>query len=286
MPRPGFSFVSHFATNRLLVIDALGPEDSNAASNLEADVAIMATNVGLAGYTRYVKVDTPHALLGVLTDLAEECLVGIKPIVHIEAHGDKVRGLQVGLSKEFLNWHALHEAFVMLNRNSRGNLGVVMSACHGLHAIRPITIDDPSPYYFLLGPDVEVKAGFLETQTRAFYGALLTEGNLTAAEARLDPRIRLFQSTLMFATAFARYLKDACIGKNAAARMERLLSEAIAGGIEPSVENLRSIRGAIKARLRAQDESFTRIGTNFLHGPIPFTYAELLQFVRAGLPTR
>lgn len=158
-----------------------------------------------------------------------------------------------------------------------------MSACHGLHAIRPLALRNPAPYYFLLGPEHVVSAGLLEREMPGFYRRLIESSNLTAAAEGLDPVISLFMADRFFYVAFGKYLKNACIGRKGSARMERLVGEAIAAGIEANGENLRSIRGAIKARLRSQREPFDRISRRFLHGGAPVSYDEFLRFVRSGL---
>jgi len=283
MTGSGLGYGSSFSNNKLIVIDALGPADKNTAGHLEQDVALMAVNAGRAGFTQYHKVRSAHELAELLHEIAQHCLGGLRPIVHIESHGDEKHGLEIGTSKVLMDWRALHDAFVLINENARGNLGIVMSACHGFHAIRPLNIRQPAPYYFLLGPETKVTAGLLESELPKFYRTILDKGDLTTAAESIDNRLRLFMSDRFFIVAFAKYLKTACIGKKGSARMERLVGEAIASGIEPTGENLRSIRGSIKAKLRAQDEAFHRIGSRFLHGRVPVSYTEVLDFVRSGI---
>lgn len=275
---------SSFSNNQLIVIDALGPADKNTAAHLEEDVALMAVNAGRAGYTQYHKVQSADELAELLREIAQHCLDdGVRPIVHIESHGDEKHGLEIGTSKVLMDWSALHDAFVLINENAKGNLGIVMSACHGFHAIRPLNMRQPAPYFFLLGPETEVTAGLFESELPKFYRTILDKGDLTTAAENIDNQLRLFMSDRFFVVAFAKYLKAACIGKKGTARMERLVGEAIASGIEPTGENLRSIRGSIKAKLRAQDEAFHRIGSRFLHGRVPVSYTEVLDFVRSGI---
>ncbi len=135
-----FRFTSRFANNAVIILDG------SRSSDLRIGRAISETLRDLndfAGHQRHIvtlRVESAAGLQAALHELAAQCQRGLRPILHVESHGEATRGLQVGDAREWISWQTLTPLFRAIDAASAGNLGVVMSACFGLHAVAPVKI--------------------------------------------------------------------------------------------------------------------------------------------------
>ena len=142
MTRGPLAFQSKFTNNALVVIDALSDSDLQSARRLADDVGAMAAAEGRAGYCRYFKVRSAAELEGLLQEVHAQCHQGLRPILHVESHGDKLAGIEIGATGEMVPWSAIEVHFRAINKTTKNNLGVVIAACFGLHAITPLKIGE------------------------------------------------------------------------------------------------------------------------------------------------
>jgi len=277
-----FSFSSRFSNNAVIVIDALVESDFQTARHLADDLAPLTLSDG-SPYCRYHKVSTVQELLNYLGSIEIECKKGLKPIIHFEAHGSQDAGIQVGEVGEWLNWNQLSEALITINVITKNNLGIVMASCFGFYMISSITIEKPSPFYFLIGSERTVEAGHIDDVMGRFYRKLFDLRSLDDAMTEVQEQFRQFHSERFFCIAFGKYLKKACIGKGASTRSERLLTEVMASGIPKSRENLRKFRRIAKNLITSsenQRNAFIRTAQYFLHGKVPMSFDEFERFVK------
>lgn len=277
--RSDLTFDSRFANNCVIVLDALHSSDMQTARSLEENLAPLKHPDGTA-YCRIVKTPDRTTFLSALNSITNECKHGVRPIVHIEAHGDKVGGLEIGESRELLSWVALEDCLAKINKVTGNNLGVVLASCWGLYAISPLKIANPCPYYFLMGPDKQVNAGYLKDQMKLFYESLFGTGSLDAAMVHIQTEFKQFHSEQFFYRVFASHLRKACMGKGAERRVEKFLSETIERGAINNRENRRKLRTSAKSFVKPSREKFIRNAGLFLHGKIPVPYEQFLAFVR------
>lgn len=168
MARGALSFSSSFSNNQVIIVDALGESDLQTAVHLREEILDVTTE-NRPGYCQYFKVESAPQFLSVLDDINEQVKLGIRPILHIEAHGDEHEGIQIAASGEAISWPILLTKLREINKNSKNNLGVVMAACFGLYAIKPLRIEEPCPFYFLIGSDAPVPAGYIDDAMKLFY---------------------------------------------------------------------------------------------------------------------
>jgi hypothetical protein len=132
----------------------------------------------------------------------------------------------------------------------------------------------------------EVTFGFLEDDTVGFYEMLFSSGSINdACRAHFGEPMKVFHCEQFLATALARYIRQSCKGRGAAARRERLLTDVMLSGRERTPENLRQVRRLLKEGLRPQQELVETYAQAFLAGRrCPFTIDDLLGFVEHADP--
>jgi hypothetical protein len=214
--------------------------------------------------------------------------------LHIEAHGDEENGMTMPLSGEKLPWNIFVTRMREINEISRNNLGVVLACCCGNFALKHIDHRKPSPFYFLIGSDKEVMAGYVDDFMPRFYQSLNKTGSLDVAMAEIRSEFKQFQVEQFFYEAFGMYLAQYTIGSNARQRVERLLTMAVEDGLTPNdtptkegegedkVRSLAELRKRIKHLNRAAPEkNFEKWSKVFFHGRIPaIDYRTFEQLVR------
>ncbi|WP_155627874.1 hypothetical protein [Burkholderia vietnamiensis] len=283
MTGPVLKFTSRFEYNTICILDGLRPDEAQTGLNLYNDLRdVIAAGADVA--VSYARVANAGELRSELDKIEQSVGNGAKPIVHIECHGDVEGGLAVGEQQDRLSWSALELLLRRINIACSCNLGVVMAVCHGMHAISPIRIGRPTPFYFLLGSQDALTAGTLRAEMPKFYETLLETNNLDLALA-CAPSCKPFHADRLFAQSFGRYLRHACMGKGKRERVERALSVANWTRGPMNREERRRLRTQAKVRFNAEAHGaeFDRMARVFLSGRRPsFTFDDLLQWVRMG----
>lgn len=285
MARDALFFTSKFSNNSIVIIDVLGESDLQTAIHLKTEMDD-AISVNRSDYCRYFKVRSTAEFFDVLNLIDTEVQSGLRPILHIESHGDKELGIQIGVSREFIPWSQLLPKFQQINKNSKNNLGVVMAGCFGLYAITPLCIEEPCPFYFLIGSDEKVIAGYIDDVMKLFYLELIESKNLDKAMKKVDAKFKQFHAEKFFYITFAKYTKQACMGLGAQQRVERLLTNVVEGGSVANRAALRSMRKNAKTFVRSherQERAFNEHSARFLHGRRSVTYDVFRKFVRGEL---
>lgn len=283
--REVFSVKTTFDSTGVVIIDGLGPNDMQTAGTLyEALMHLRDVHGGEFATLR--KVEDRESFLAILNGLREKCRQGLRPIIHIEAHGDRELGLAIGASHELVAWSELAAALAEMNAITRNNLGVVISACHGFYAIQDLDIQKPCPFYFLIAPTEEVTAGLIAEQMPAFYQTLLATHSFEHAEKRIDSkRFQTFLAEKFFCMAFARHLRDHGIGKGAKRRVEESLTKAVNEGLARNREARRHFRARFRKYIRSPEPTYNQMSREFLHGRTSGNFIALRDFVRREYAT-
>ena len=283
MTPPVLKFASRFEYNTIFIVDGLCTDEAQTGRNLYNDRRDMRAD-GADVAVIYSRVTHAGELRSKLEEIEHLSRNGVKPILHIECHGDVEGGLAVGDEQDRFSWQALEPLLRRINIASGCNLGVVMGVCHGLHAITPIRIARPTPFYFLLGSQDELTAGTLRTEMPKFYETLFDTDNLDSA-LRCVPSCKPFHADRLFAESFGKYLRRACMGKGKRERVESALSLANWTRGPMNREQRRRLRTHARAQFNAgaHGTAFDRMARTFLPGrPPSFTFDDLLQWVRKG----
>lgn len=278
-----FQITSHFYNNAIFIIDALSPDDSPTGEVIYHALQLM---VQVSQHHRptvkRICVTTPDQMLDALESIRWQCkFSGIKPLVHIESHGDDIQGIKVGT--HMMSWKTLERALGKINKACRGDLAVIMGACFGLYAISGISIKKASPFYFLAGPDKPIGSAAVRQETLQFYQALLASGDLQQAVAKLTS-MQAFYAEKLLARALAQFYRQACLGSKGRDRVERYISEfSQARGGFANRAQLRAVRQKAKAHVRrgSHQETFNRFTTRFLpYKKCSFKHEDLLSWAR------
>ena len=273
-----------FNSTGVVIIDGLAPDDTQTATTLYDGLLHLRDSHG-GQFATYRRVEDRESFLAILAGLRVLCQQGLRPIIHIEAHGDRDRGLEIGTGKELIAWSELADAFAEMNAITRNNLGVVISACHGFYAIQDIDIQKPCPFYFLIAPTEEVSTGLIVESMPAFYQTLLATHSFEHAEAKLGPNFQVFLAEKFFCITFARHMRDHGIGSGAQRRIEELVTKAVNEGKAPNRETIRSLRRRFREVVRSPEAIYYQMSREFLHGRRAGNFIALRDFVRRAYAT-
>lgn len=278
-----FHFQTRFTNNAVIIIDGLRSTDLQTARRLYDELMdIDGYSSSQKTYFRIERVNSRSDLLLCLDNLAVLCDQGLRPIIHFECHGSKLAGLSIGDNQERFSWDECLSRLTNINMITGNNTGVVMATCYGFYAIMPMAIDNPCPFYFLIGSQDEVPAGVIDDQMKEFYKALYGTGDLDAAMSRLDDRFKQFLAEKFFAMTYGRYLKRKCSGKGLQERRERLISEALDEHKLPRTpQNIKAVRSHIKKMAQPSKASFDFFAQRFLHGRTDLNFYDIMKWVKS-----
>lgn len=258
------NFITEAAYNAIFIFDCLRSTEMQTARRLEEDLKDLEHGLDTSNICRW-DIGNREEFISALDEINEYCLKGLKPIIHIECHGDIAKGISIGNQQEIISWYDLCEKLRQINISCNNNLGVVMAGCYGLYAISKIRHDKPCPFFFLVGTQHLVSAGDLLSQMKKFYEALFVRGSLTFAMRQLDSRFESFLAERVFCISFARYCRKFCMGKGLRDRVDRLITEMINEG-RIQKRDISSTRKNFKSWAKPNEAAFRKFAGIFLHG--------------------
>jgi hypothetical protein len=280
---PGFS--TTLTVNSFFWITSLRPTERGVTRRIQEDVLPYLDRIGLRHHT--FKPQTATELLEILSHIAQEANVGLKPILHFDTHGDLAQGIKLAASGEFIPWSVLIAHLRAINVATGNNLCVVSGACFSLNAVWEINLSEPCPFFILIAPGKEVSAGFLEDKTFDFYKSAFEGLEIVAAyERHLAPHLSLHHCERVLAYDIANYVRDCCTGKGRRIRREELITKAVTAGIAPNRQARRIIRQGAKKWTRPSQAMVDRyvngVGSKFLMGKPPgFDIEDVMRLVKS-----
>ncbi len=191
-----------FSNNATIILDCLASGDLQTARRLYEDV------MHLDGGINYRKIDSVDTLRKSLARIKLDCGNGMLPIIHIEAHGDSTKGIQVGDKKDIFSWKELVDSLREINIVTKNNTVVILAACEGFYAILQVKIFQPTPFAFLIGSQDKVSAGDLDKHMIKFYSTLVKTGSAADAMNEIPDWMQLFHSEQFFLLAIGRHFKQ------------------------------------------------------------------------------
>lgn len=279
-----FSVKTVFDSSGLVIVDGLGPDDHQTGRRLYEDLMHLRDPHG-GLFAAYEKVTDRAEFVALLTRMRQQCSAGIRPIVHIEAHGDRERGLGIGELREWVSWDELGATLAEMNALTRNNLGVVVGACHGFYLLNNLSIEKPSPYYFLIAPTDEVSAGLIEDKMPPFYRTLLNTRSFEPAAASLGKQFQCFLADKFYTVTFARQLRDHSIGAGAKRNVEQLVSRAVREGKATNREEIRTLRLRLRPWVKSPEWTYYQMARVFLHRRPAVNFLQLKTFVQSVYST-
>jgi len=194
--------------------------------------------------------DNRNHLLQFLDVIAEQARGPLRPIIHLDMHGDEERGLFIAATGEHLPWLDLLDKFRMINIGTDNNLCVVAPVCHAYHAILQIKLDQLTPFSLFIAPVHEVTSGFIEERIVPFYQEMFASQDIVKAyRQHLQAHLDLFSAHRIFVRILINYIVKHCMGQGLRARKEDLISAAINRGTPRNRSNLRKLRSELRTAL-------------------------------------
>jgi hypothetical protein len=264
-----------FSNNALFILDGLKSCEYQTAKHLYDELS-PSFNTMTVSYCRILPARSRDELFSALYKIRQHCLDDdIAPIIHIEAHGSKGMGIEVGDNQEKITWGELCAHFGEINAITKNNLGVVMATCFGIYAASSIMVDQPSPFYFLIGSAVNISAGEIDDIMKKFYRELFQSKSLSFAMKQVEDKLERFQVEEFIYDIFGRFISESCVGKGRRTRIEGLVTSSIEGGIHPNSENLRMLRQLAKSCTKQSKDIFEHFAGIFMHGRYSIEHEKL-----------
>jgi hypothetical protein len=273
---------SHFSNNSIVIIKSLKSNETDTATTLHDH--LQSISDAKSPRVEFHDAKSKQDVLDILDEVKEKSKGGMKPILHFETHGNKDFGLHIAASNEFISWRELADKFREINVVSNNNLGVVMAACFGLHAIKPITIFEASPYFILISSESPIEIAYINSQIWQFYDTLFSSGDIDTAMTAIDKQFVSFHAEKFFTRLVIGYFKDKCTGEAAEQRVERLLAEVQSNLPSRTPEQMESLRRSAQAFIEPQPETFYRLSEEFIidQSRYTVTFEEIMSMVNAA----
>jgi hypothetical protein len=278
-------FLSTVKINGLVWISSLDDDEKGSTRRIVEDLEPYLASIDLPFV--FVEPRSKAELLAALTSIAKRAKEGLKPVVHIDTHGSPTDGICIAGSKECVSWQVLVDEFRKINVATENNLCIVSAACFGMNMIRPIAINQQTPFYVVVAPHKTVTFDFVERKTLPFYRAVLDGLDiLSGYESHLAPEFSAFHCERLLATALTRYVRDHCIGRGAEVRREQLLTQGVSQGMPNTRQNRRMARKLAKKMIKPDQRLIDRYVRSFLIGrPVPFSLADVMALARGAQKT-
>ncbi|WP_157773766.1 hypothetical protein [Variovorax atrisoli] len=262
---------------RMYIIDCLPDSERSFDTNIRQQVIdIHNAKKYMQWGMCYIRVSDAAGLLKALSLVCEQATERI-PLIHFEAHGDPVKGLEVSTSSEFVDWKTLSDQLRKINLACRGFLGVVAASCYGFRLAQDVDIKKPSPFSFLLASPETPTIGYLQENFPGFYKTLFETRNLDAAcvhfakgkeSNSMLPLFLLFTVENLVAEKFLEYLRENCSAKDRNGRVNDMITRYRGDFGEFAGSKLSEVRKAAKT-VTAPDNQislFKKLASGFLAG--------------------
>lgn len=192
--------------NCVAILDAIPDGELNTAHHLHEDLQDIASYVAKGLEVRYFRIETPRNIEDAIASLAHEAEAnGLKPWLHLEAHGAKDHSGFATADKSYCTWHNLKALVIPLNIATNLNVVIVLATCYGGSFTKAITTTDRAPVLAVIGPTRQISAGHVDTDFPSFYKTFFGTGSLKEAVAALTANV---QASFYFRTTAEQFFYD------------------------------------------------------------------------------
>jgi hypothetical protein len=169
------------SVNHLAFIQSLPPKEFATGREIHA-IANNSTDehrqLIRTSFNDVVGVDDFRRVMMRLIELAQRA--GLRPVLHVDAHGEEDFGLHFADGSQ-MSWQEWCSMLRDLNRATRFNLLVVVSACYGVNLVQGVRLSHAAPCVAWIGPHDETDPGEILGRFRAFYTVLIETMNMRDA---------------------------------------------------------------------------------------------------------
>lgn|GEM_PF-4438214 len=256
---------SGFKVNKIIIISHLRDGDAKSCLRLYEDLETL-NKVKNGLDVEYINVEGVGDFLFNLEEIFKRCKwLFLRPVIHIECHGDKVKGLD--FCDGYLSWNYLGCRIREINYVSGNNLVVSMATCYGVNAYAaPLRHDRICPAWYLVAPDRRVKAGDLLSFYLRFYSELAVSKNMETVDdvVREHGVAKSIYSSRFIVMTLARYLHKQCRGKGKAARVEDIVTLSKWINADMRISSIRRNRAMAKDFFGLDERVFVNVTRRFL----------------------
>ncbi len=274
MPKE-LTYKGSFKNNKILILDAIPDDELQTARYLEEEIKDFIISQGEQSYCHREKLKDRGHFINFFKIILQECEADMLPLLHIEAHGDKSLGLQIG--GDFIGWEELLDLCRPINSATKNNLGLILASCYGQETSKLINISKPCPFHFMIGPSDIVAAKEIRDRIPYFYKSVLENQNLNLALNYINPQFVLFYSSEFFVRSMAIFFSKNRSNKNRSAIAEEIVTKALEKN-ENSRNTRRLARKSAKHILKNPENFYMHYMKGFLHGQAPVTFKDLENF--------
>lgn len=220
-----------FLAHGFVIIDLVPESDMQTARHIEENILDTINQEGSGLYCERHRCEAKDDLIAVLSQVKKRLTdTGEVPYIHIEGHGSK-ESIKM-LDGSALPWGKIFECFREINVGCKNNLFFSSGACESAYGFKAATITKPSPVFGMLAPEQVVDTGSVFDGYIDFYKSLIRNESLNDAfdafsDATNGKQFSLIFSQLLFKKAAYQYIKQHCMGKGRAKRLEDVLSQAV-----------------------------------------------------------
>lgn len=242
--------------NRIVIIESLGDNEARTGKILSEFIKGQLDTCGCPIPIEYLRCENSLefneifvSLLSIADRDGDICLL------HVECHGDPVRGLEFANGSE-LSWNELSFKLQQLNMATKFNLLAVFSACYGGHFLERFLPVGPAPCWAMVAPTDVVDPGEIMNGFRVFYASLLSQFDVGKAASAIETQT-LSQgrwlgqhAELWFEKVTLEYIENHCTKEAIRKRSKTIRRKLLTGGKRVSFGKLkRGLRSPNRNRL-------------------------------------
>lgn len=254
-----------FNVNTVYLVTSSRPGEEGITRRLVESISDISNNGGDFNFS-HARISGGDGYFQLLEEIFHEIDKGLRPIIHFDMHGSQDRGLEIGRTGEFIDWESVIDSLRVLNIKLNNELIVLITACHGLHAILPISFEKVAPFLCLIAPEEEIKVGHIEDRVPEFYRELFSSGSLAHACQKLGGEFSYFHSAEFLFKTLVRYIKEECKGAGGKKRREYLLTEIMETRLGEDPEKISEYRAQVKQHIAPSQQLLDRYTGRFLMG--------------------
>lgn len=170
--------------NAIFIIDCLDSDElQTALHNKEHIDDLLPNEIRENHIINRKKCDNLSDFINEIERIYSLCVNGVRPLIHIHGHGNKIKGLQF-FSNEFISWHDLMEWFKKITYTAQGETTIVMSSCYSFNVVhafldkyeKELQIISPVPFAFFYGYHDEIPAGIIDDEAKYISESVIYDG--------------------------------------------------------------------------------------------------------------
>lgn len=147
-----------------------------------------------------------ESLLSIFEEIKGKCNSQMMPLIFIDGHGDKAKGLQLP-SGEFISWELLNNQLQQITLAAVGNLTVVASFCHSMLALDNHSYLNLLPCPFYYGYNDEVSVEDILEEGKLIIKSFLLEGTLCIKPLKIRLYSEYDRANMVSTIMICKYLE-------------------------------------------------------------------------------